>query len=626
MNNPRTTTDDLKTYIKEGFGEEAASLELDCLALATCYNKQNTEHAEHAKLAKKAIKKHASDACQAAYSVLSRRNYFPKEKIDRYGETNYVFSTLEKYFDDDLAALTELEGFDHLGYFGRLAALHHQVARHLLERADITLFEEYFLQGHRSDTLTEEHLIETNGRYHSERVYKYSAPQLEALARNPRFTELELWFDGDTWSLPEDLSAWSKVESLALKGDGFSEITQAQLDSIASLPALRELRLALDLKSLPEDWSGLSELTHLNLAANELTSLPESLSELTNLVDLDLTSNNFVDFPEAITSMTALRELGLGRNWNLTNIPDGIGDLKELECLYVWGTSVSSCSPRLGELTNLRELHVSGHKNTDTLFEVLGKLQGLKSLSLKDLEHLTELPDSIAQLTGLETLSISRFEKLESWFDGLGKLTNLVELRLEHISFKDKDPTKLFEGLDKLENLEILSFNWSELRGKFPEQALACTKLKELDLGSASVGPPPEDIGRLENLEVLDMTGVSIKKYPPSLFTLEKLKKLDLSGGSLAPLPDAIRGLKSLESLDIGWSHVERLPDAIVELENLRELRVSRNESFNEFPEGFEKLTNLQNVWCVDCDRFRLLPVVRELKKKMKWCKFVVNG
>lgn len=619
------TAHDLESYLKPGFGEHASSLELDCLALATCFDKKNPEHAARAKLAKKVLKKHASDAVSQALSMLSRRNYFPTNKTDNYGEVIYTFKTLTTYFDDDFAALTELDGFDHMGFVGRLASLHHQVARHILERDDLALFEAYFASGHVSDALTFDDVIETNGRYFGDRAFAYSKEQLAVLAQNPRFTALELHFKGADYLLPDDLSAWENLESLTISADDVTSMTQEQLDAIAALPALTRLKLSMGLESLPEELSGLAKLTHLELVGNSLSELPESLSSLTELVELDLRSNEFSTFPPPIAALSKLRVLNLGRNWKLEDVPDGIGELHALEELYVWGTSVSSFSRRIAELENLRELSVSGHKNTDDLFAVLGELQSLKTLYLAQMDHITELPDAIGELRGLEKLHIANLDNLESWFDGLGNLTNLVELRLEHICWM-KGIKTLPKGIGKLKNLEILSFGWTSLQGQFPNEVVKCKKLRELDLGTCGIGAPPKNIGELENLEILDMTGVSIKSFPDSFFDLGNLKKLDLSGGSLPDLPDDVRRLESLEHLDIGWTTTGKLPDAIIELENLRFLRVSRNGAFGEFPPNFESMTNLTRVLCRDCDRDRILPAVRELKKKMKWCKFAVNG
>ncbi len=625
MTDLRTIAADLDAYVKSGFGDDASRLELDCLALTTCFDKKNAEHAAHAKLAKKALKKHASEPVAHALSHLSRRNYFPTNKQNQYGTTVYTFKTMDTYFDDDFTELSELDGFDHMGYVGRLAQLHHQIARRLLDRDDIDLFEQYFLHGHRSDTLTEDDVIESNGEYRRERVYAYSEEQLAVLAKNPRFTSLELRFAGGTYLLPSDLSAWSELESLALFGGDVTSITQAQLDTIASLPNLRRLTLNMGLEALPEDLSGLSALTHLDLVGNALTALPDSLSNLTELVELDLRSNAFVAFPSSITDLTALRVLNLGRNWKLADIPDGIGDLKDLEELYVWGTSVERCSTRIGELTNLRELSISGHKNTDELFSVLGELQGLRSLYIASMEHIEKLPDAIGELTGLEKLHVERLKGMEEWFDGLGNLTNLVELRLEHINWGSGIKT-LPAGIGELKNLEVLSFGWTGLHQQFPTEVVECPKLRVLDLGTCSIGPPPRNIGKLQNLEELDLTGVSIETYPASFFTMKNLKRLDMSGGSIPNLPDDVRGWESLEQLDIGWSRVTALPDAIVELENLKVLRVARNHSFRAFPANFERLTSLERVSCYSCDRDAILPAVRELKKKMKWCTFTVNG
>ena len=580
MTDIRPTNEALEAYIKAGLGEDAASVELDLLALATCFDKKDAEHAAHAKVAKKVLKKHASEPVAEALALVSRRNYFPTAKTTNHAVV-YKFKVLEDKFEGDFAALTELEGFDELGYFGRLGALHPQVARHLLDRADLDLFRAYFERGHRGDTLTEDHFIEANGRYRWEDVYSYSREELEVLASMGRFTTIELRFEGDAYLLPDDLSAWEDLESLSIvsargayiNGPGVASLTQAQVDALGALPKLRELTLRLSMKELPGDLSPLAGLTMLDLSSNELSELPDSLDALQSLERLILSGNAFERFPEPVTRLVGLRELNMGKNWKCADIPDSIGEMKGLERLYVWAMGVESCSERLGELENLKELNASGFKETAGLFAALGKLKGLESLYLANFEGLKRLPDAIGELTNLKKLTIDGMDDLEEWFDGLGNLTELVELRLERIAW-GSGMASLPEGIGKLKDLEVLSFDRTGLKGQFPKDVVKCKKLRELDLGTCRIGSPPKNIGDLTELEVLDLGGMRITAYPESLFTLKKLKKLDMSGGSVPNLPDAVRGLESLEHLSVTWSKVTALPDAIVELENLRHLGV----------------------------------------------------
>ena len=82
MHDPRTTAAGLETFMKPGFGDDAANIELDCLAVATCFDKNNDAHKAHAKLAKKALKKHASAPTAAA--LASRPPPLPPSHSTQY--------------------------------------------------------------------------------------------------------------------------------------------------------------------------------------------------------------------------------------------------------------------------------------------------------------------------------------------------------------------------------------------------------------------------------------------------------------------------------------------------------------------------------------------------------------
>jgi hypothetical protein len=166
-------------------------------------------------------------------------------------------------------------------------------------------------------------------------------------------------------------------------------------------------------------------VTELRLS-NQLTELPESIGNLTNLEELNLSNNQLTALPESIGNLTNLRTLNLGFN-QLTTIPVSIGNLTNLGTLNLGFNQFTALPESIGDLTNLVELNLTENQ-------------------------LTELPESIGNLTNLITLYLG-YNQLTALPESIGNLTNLEQLILT-----ENQLTELPESIDNLPNLEELDF------------------------------------------------------------------------------------------------------------------------------------------------------------------------
>ena len=109
--------------------------------------------------------------------------------------------------------------------------------------------------------------------------------------------------------------------------------------SPTDLPSLTILNLGLSspekilspgLKVLPPEIGDLTNLTHLNLAGNQLTVLPPELGSLTKLTSLRLNANQLTTLPPQVGRLTSLTTLRANRN-RLTGIPHTIAELVNIQ-------------------------------------------------------------------------------------------------------------------------------------------------------------------------------------------------------------------------------------------------------------------------------------------------------
>ena len=150
------------------------------------------------------------------------------------------------------------------------------------------------------------------------------------------------------------------------------------------------------LEIVHQEWTD-GRLKVLLLSSYQLTSIPESIGDLSGL--------NFLDL----------------RNNQLTSIPESIGDLNNLTSLDLILNQLNSIPVSIGNLSGLKFLKLSYNQLT-TLPESIGDLSSLVTLWLFH-NQLTTLPESICNLPsdcyiGVDNHCLSEdyhFECINDW-------------------------------------------------------------------------------------------------------------------------------------------------------------------------------------------------------------------
>ena len=160
-------------------------------------------------------------------------------------------------------------------------------------------------------------------------------------------------------------------------------------------------------------------------SSQKLTEVPESLGQLTQLQSLDLSGNQLTTLPEWLGRLTQLKTLYLYRN-QLTTLPEGLGRLTQLKTLDLAGNQLTTLPEGLAQLTQLEVLFLHVNRLT-ALPESLGQLTKLKRLWLLE-NRLESLPESVGDLAALECLYASE-NRLTSLPRSLAKLASKGKLR-----------------------------------------------------------------------------------------------------------------------------------------------------------------------------------------------------
>ena len=165
---------------------------------------------------------------------------------------------------------------------------------------------------------------------------------------------------------------------------------------ILQLKQLRELWFLENyIQHLPEDIGNLKYLIRIDMENNySLSNLPESVWKLEELEVLGLGGNNFSKISKKITKLPNLKYLFLENN-KFTKIPEFIWDLTQLEVLGLGGNDIKEISPKLQEFIQLRFLNL---RNIDFLGINSRSVGSIRDKSGKAREEVKEFIRSLFHL------------------------------------------------------------------------------------------------------------------------------------------------------------------------------------------------------------------------------------
>jgi len=169
--------------------------------------------------------------------------------------------------------------------------------------------------------------------------------------------------------------------------------------------------------------------------------------------------------------------------------------------LYLNYLDISSLPEKLFELTQLKELSLSGNQ-LQALPEGIGKLKHLELLDLAG-NALTQLPTEI--------------EKLH---------------QLRHLDLAYNHLTNLPQEICQLKLLNYLDCSANQLT-RLPQSLFVCSELQTLRLGDNDLQYLPEEIGRLYRLNTLDLSNNNLEDLPINICNLKQINELHLNGNLL---------------------------------------------------------------------------------------------
>lgn len=192
----------------------------------------------------------------------------------------------------------------------------------------------------------------------------------------------------------------------------------------------------------PEAYSMIREalanpdsVTELDLSGYSMGYLPPEIGELTNLEKLWLQDNNLEELPPSIGNLRKLTQLKLTGN-RLNALPKEFWRLSSLERLWLNNNSFSDLDDKLGKLSSLKWLILDDNPLT-ALPSTIERLVHLEELWLQE-GQLAVLPESLTKLESLKKLMLWG-NPLQQLPVSLSNLSGLTVLDLRHTPVKITD-------------------------------------------------------------------------------------------------------------------------------------------------------------------------------------------
>ncbi|XP_036262786.1 leucine-rich repeat-containing protein 30-like [Molothrus ater] len=183
-----------------------------------------------------------------------------------------------------------------------------------------------------------------------------------------------------------------------------------------------------ELLSVPTQVFGLEQLQVLEMSPEResclryrMELLPQEIGHLRNLTCLYVDSNNLKKIPAEIGTLSRLERLTLSNN-SLSSLPAEMGALQRLQSLHLANNSLTELPETLCQLRSLTFLDVSDNK-IDTIPSSIRHLEKLETLLLL-FNSLESLPEDVCLLRNLHTLWLGN-NHLRSLPAAFGELVNL---------------------------------------------------------------------------------------------------------------------------------------------------------------------------------------------------------
>lgn len=426
-----------------------------------------------------------------------------------------------------------------------------------------------------------------------------------------RLKYFNLGFNSFSGTVP-DLSTLSRLEFLNLNNSGFSGIFPwKSLENMTNLGFLSLGDNFFDVTSpFPMEAIKLEKLYWLYLANCSIRGqIPEGIGNLTLLENLELSDNELSgEIPRGIARLGRLQQLELYDNFLTGKLPLGFGNLTSLVNFDASHNRLEGDLSEIRFLTSLASLQLFENQLTGEIPEELGEFKNLTELSLYSNRLTGSLPPKLGSwsdfnyvdvsdnsLTGSIPPDMCKNGKMTDFLMLDNKLTgtipatytdcsSLIRVRLNNNSLSGAVPA----GIWGLPNLIIIDLGANQLEGSITSDIRRGKSLAQLLLSDNKFsGELPEAMSEASSLVKIQLSlNGFVGKIPSTIGNLTKLNTLDLNGNLLSSsIPVSIVSCVALAVVNLSNNSLTgEIPDSIGNLQTLNSLNLSNNKLSGKIP------------------------------------------
>mmetsp|Transcript_18934 Transcript_18934/g.46896 ORF Transcript_18934/g.46896 Transcript_18934/m.46896 type:complete len:788 (-) Transcript_18934:651-3014(-) len=339
------------------------------------------------------------------------------------------------------------------------------------------------------------------------------------------------WKRNDGWLSDDSECNWfmtSTVDSFPCNEGVLMELSLREMNLVGKIP--NELGLLSSLHvielsrnqitgTIPTSLTGMYALQEIRFFDNYISGeIPISIESLEKLVVLDVAYNFLAGGVIDVGQLTNLRQLHLDRNLFIGELPVSIGQLSKLEILYLFGNAfegtLDELSTSFDRMTSITHLGIDRNRLSGTLPPSLSLLTNLRSLTLGNNTFASTIPVELyKRCKDLEVLDVADNSLSGTLASEIQLLTNLHALFMEGNRLSGTLPGEV----GNLQSLETLWLQENNFHGSIPSQVGRLPRLRDFKINDNILvdGSIPSEIGQLTNARRLAMENTRLTGTVP---------------------------------------------------------------------------------------------------------------